>query len=170
MANGPISNRSGRSAHSGIMAQINGLANAGQVLRADNELFYPHLLNNQNQPPFTAIDSHRSNASQKTYNMNLLNQELMIMGSGAIGSNQGGPTAHNKQKALALHGPRHGEDTRDQPEGAQWNMKEKFLTADGKGPSDSLNQEGVYKATDQQTSQIESGSSKYIQNSQINHN
>lgn len=63
MANGPISNRSGRSAHSGIMAQINGLANAGQVLRADNELFYPHLLNNQNQPPFTAIDSHRSNAS-----------------------------------------------------------------------------------------------------------
>ena len=49
-------------------------------------------------------------------------------------------------------------------------MKEKFLTADGKSPSDSFNQKGVYKATDKQTSQIESGSSKYIQNSQINHN
>ena len=52
---GPISSRSRRSERSGIMAKLNDQANAGN-LRFDNVAFYEKLLN-QNQPPFTAMES-----------------------------------------------------------------------------------------------------------------
>lgn len=61
LQNGGVSCRSGRS---GIMAQLNEHANAGE-LRTDNEQFYPQLLNNLNQPPYSAIDTYRSITSNK---------------------------------------------------------------------------------------------------------
>ena len=116
---GAISSRSGRSGRSGIMAQLNGLAHAGG-LRGDNELFYPHLLN-QNQPPFTAIESHRSMNSNQTFNLNMLNQELPVPGH----------PAGRRPQEVAI-----GEVAGAAP-GFDPQLKGKFFTAENKGLKDS---------------------------------
>jgi len=64
-----MSNRSGGSRRSGIMAKLGGLASQG-ILRVDNEAFYQQMLMTHNQPAFTVIESHRSIGSSH------MNQDL----------------------------------------------------------------------------------------------
>lgn len=63
---GLASSRSVRSGRSGIMAQLNEIASSGG-LRLDNEFYYQKMLEGTNQPPFTAIESHRSLTSSSRH-------------------------------------------------------------------------------------------------------
>lgn len=71
---GLASSRSVRSGRSGIMAQLNEIASSGG-LRLDNEFFYQKMLDGSNQPPFTAIESHRSMSSSSHHGTELLQQD-----------------------------------------------------------------------------------------------